>query len=110
MPVPLHWRRFLPRRFNQSAELARAIAALAGKPFAPDGVMRVKATRQQVGLGASERAGQCARARFAVPPERDIDVRGRRVLVVDDVYTTGATVSAVARALKKGGRGAASTC
>ena len=61
MPVPLHWRRFLRRRFNQSAELARAVAGLAGKPFAPLGVARVKVTRQQVGLGLQRARGQCAR-------------------------------------------------
>jgi predicted amidophosphoribosyltransferase len=59
-------------------------------------------TRQQVGLGPSERQDN-VRAAFAVPPEHDIAVRGRRVLVVDDVYTTGATVSSVAKALKKSG-------
>ena len=96
IPVPLHWRRFLSRRFNQSAELARAVAGLAGKPFAPLGVARVKVTRQQVGLGLREREDN-VRGAFRVPPEHDIAVRGRRVLVVDDVYTTGATVSAVAR-------------
>ena len=53
--VPLHWRRFLLRRFNQSAELARAVAALSGKAFEPGAVRRVKVTKQQVGLGQKER-------------------------------------------------------
>jgi ComF family protein len=102
VPVPLHWRRFLERRFNQSAELARTVAAISGLPFAPDAVRRVKRTRQQVELPLREREDN-VRAAFGVPPEADIEVRGRRVLVVDDVYTTGATVSAVARALAKSG-------
>lgn len=102
VPVPLHWRRFLGRRFNQSAELARTIASLSGLPFSPMAVRRVKLTRQQVGLALRERE-ENVRAAFSVPQDRDIEVRGRRVLVVDDVYTTGATVSAVARALKKSG-------
>lgn len=105
VPVPLHWRRFLWRRFNQSAELARAIAALSGVAYAPTALKRTRVTRQQVGLTAREREDN-VRAAFAVPPERDILVRGRRVLVIDDVYTTGATVSAAARALKRSGAAA----
>jgi ComF family protein len=105
VPVPLHWRRFFFRRFNQSAELARALAALAGKPFEPVAVRRVKVTRQQVGLGLGEREDN-VRAAFKVAPEADIAVRGRRVLVVDDVYTTGATVASVTKALKRGGASA----
>lgn len=101
-PTPLHWRRFFTRRFNQSAELARSIAALSGVEFAPMAVRRMKPTRQQVGLSASEREDN-VRAAFAVPEAQDIAVRGRRVLVVDDVYTTGATVCAVAKALLKAG-------
>ena len=61
LPVPLHWRRFFSRRFNQSAELARTIAALSRKPFAPTAIRRVKVTRQQVGLGLQRARGQCAR-------------------------------------------------
>ncbi|WP_115733662.1 ComF family protein [Aminobacter aminovorans] len=99
VPVPLHWRRFFWRQYNQSAELARAIASLSGVPFAP------MAVRQQIGLGLREREDN-VRAAFVVPPEAEIDVRGRRVLVIDDVYTTGATVAAVTRALRKGGAGA----
>ena len=61
VPVPLHWRRFLLRRFNQSAELARAVAGLAGKPFAPLGV-RARQGHAPAGRAWPARArGQCAR-------------------------------------------------
>ncbi len=100
MPVPLHPRRFFKRRFNQSAELARSVCAHTGLPFEPGLVTRVKMTRQQVGLGQRQREDN-VRAAFAVPKAMAERVVGRRVLVVDDVYTTGATVAAVARALRK---------
>ena len=102
VPVPLHPRRFFTRRFNQSAELARTLAAHSGKPFEPGALRRVKVTRQQVGLGLSERQDN-VRAAFRVSAQGDILVRGRRILLVDDVYTTGATVFAATRALKKSG-------
>lgn len=102
VPVPLHWRRFFLRRFNQSAELGRAVARLSNLPFAPSAVRRIKITRQQVGLSSREREDN-VRGAFAVPAEQRIAVEGRRVLVVDDVYTTGATVSALARALMRAG-------
>lgn len=105
VPVPLHWRRFLRRQFNQSAELARAVSKLSGLPFSPAAVRRVKLTRQQVGLERHERE-ENVRAAFRVPPEAEIEISGRRVLVIDDVFTTGATVRAVAKALKKSGAGA----
>ncbi len=102
LPVPLHRWRFWQRRFNQSAELARALAKLESKPFAPQGVKRVRRTDQQIGLGIKERKRNVDGA-FRVPPEHEIHVRGRRVLLIDDVYTTGATVKAVTRALLRGG-------
>lgn len=102
VPVPLHRARFFSRRFNQSAELARAIARMSGLPFEPGAVLRVRATRQQVGLGLAERQGN-VRGAFQVPAEADILVRGRNVLLVDDVYTTGATVSAIAKTLMRAG-------
>lgn len=104
VPVPLYRGRYLRRRYNQSAELARTLARLAGLPFEPDAVRRIRGTRPQVGLKASERARN-VRGAFRVADERDILVRGRRVLLVDDVFTTGATVAAVTRALKRAGVG-----
>lgn len=105
VPVPLHWMRTLRRGFNQSAELARAIASQTGKPFAPLAVKRVKRTRHQVGLLLKEREDN-VRAAFKTPVEREIEIAGRRVLLVDDVYTTGATAAAVTKALKRGGASA----
>ncbi|TGR64845.1 ComF family protein, partial [Mesorhizobium sp. M2D.F.Ca.ET.223.01.1.1] len=82
-----------------------AVSKLSGVPFSPSAVKRVKLTRQQVGLERHERE-ENVRAAFRVPPDAEIEIAGRRVLVVDDVYTTGATVRAVAKALKRGGAGA----
>jgi ComF family protein len=105
VPVPLHWRRFFRRKFNQSAELGRALSRLSALPFAPSAVNRVKLTRQQVGLERAEREDN-VRADFRVPAEAQIQIAGRRGLLIDDVYTTGATVRAVTKALKRGGAGA----
>lgn len=102
VPVPLHPRRYLARRYNQSAELGRAISHETGLFFAPGALTRVKPTRRQVGLSASERQTN-VRGAFAVPPEAEIQVAGRPVLLVDDVFTTGATVRAASKALLKAG-------
>lgn len=100
VPVPLHALRFWSRRFNQSAELARVVASLGNKPFEPEALRRVKRTRQQVGLVATERQRNVSGA-FRVPAEHEIKVAGRHVLLIDDVYTTGATVKAATRALMR---------
>lgn len=102
VPVPLHRMRFLRRRFNQSAELARALSVQTGLAFAPEILERSKKTRHQVGLRASERT-ENVRAAFRVPVAQAARIRGRRLLLVDDVLTTGATVSSAARALKRAG-------
>jgi ComF family protein len=105
IPVPLHWRRLWARRFNQSALLAETIAKAGGKPVAHGALKRVKATPQQVGLGRSERA-QNVQGAFRVPDEGKGEVAGRRLLLIDDVLTSGATVDACARALLRGGAAA----
>ncbi|MEN5299160.1 ComF family protein [Brucella sp. TWI559] len=102
LPVPLHKWRFWSRRFNQSAELARSLAQLSGKPYEPQAIRRIRQTNQQIGLGLKERKRNVDGA-FRVPKEHDIHVRGRRVLLIDDVYTTGSTAKAATRALLRGG-------
>jgi ComF family protein len=98
VPVPLHRRRLWGRRFNQAALLAAEVARRADKPLAPATLVRVKATPRQVGLSAAERADN-VRGAFRVGAADRPMVAGRRVLLVDDVYTTGATVRAATRAL-----------
>ena len=104
IPVPLHAYRLWGRRFNQSAELARAIARLSGKPYLATALIRTKRTARQVGLGAQARENN-VRGAFAVTEAGKTALFGKRVVLVDDVYTTGATVSAATRALKKAGAG-----
>ncbi len=98
-PMPLHWTRRWARGFNQSELLAREIARRASVPVR-NLARRSRATPPQAGLTNAKRRENVSRA-FRVPrPER---VRGRRILLVDDVMTTGATASACARALKQAG-------
>ena len=100
--VPLHRARLFSRRYNQSAELARTLARLSGKPFLPGVMWRIRATRQQVGLGLRARQDN-VRGAFLVPPEQAQRLVGRKVLLVDDVLTTGSTVEAATRALLRRG-------
>ena len=91
VPVPLHWRRLWARRFNQSALLAQAIAQASGVPVADGALKRVKATAQQVGLSQPS-ARSNVQGAFRVPPDGKAEVAGRRLVLVDDVLTSGATV------------------
>jgi ComF family protein len=102
VPVPLHWRRRWARRFNQSAMLAAAVSAISGVPIAAGALKRVKVTTQQVGLSRSERAANVQGA-FRVPPEGKPAVVGRRLVLIDDVLTSGATVEGCAKALLRAG-------
>jgi ComF family protein len=102
VPVPLHWRRLWTRRYNQSAALARTIATISGVPVASELLARVKSTPQQVGLSRAERATNVQGA-FRVPSAAKAAVTGRRLIVVDDVLTSGATSEACARALLRAG-------
>lgn len=102
VPVPLHRTRLWTRRFNQATALAGIVAKLGGVPLAPVALARVKRTRQQVGLTRAQRADNLQGA-FRVPPAARPQVEGRRVLLVDDVLTTGSTVNAASRALLRAG-------
>ena len=105
VPVPLHRRRLWWRRYNQSALLAHVLAEVAGKPTSGDLLIRIRATAQQVGLSAEER-DRNVRGAFRVGREGKAMIAGRRVLLIDDVYTTGATVRAATRALIRAGASA----
>jgi ComF family protein len=102
VPVPLHWRRRWARRFNQSAILAAAVSTASGVPVASHALKRVKFTAQQVGLSRSARAANVQGA-FRVPPEGKAEVAGGRLVLVDDVITSGATVEGCAKALLRAG-------
>jgi ComF family protein len=102
MPVPQHRMRLFSRKYNQAAELARHLSRLSGKPLLASTLVRIKRTKQQVGLGVRAREDN-VRGAFAIAEGRDNDVFGRRIVLIDDVYTTGATVASATRVLKKAG-------
>jgi ComF family protein len=98
IPVPLHWRRGWSRRYNQSGALARVIERQTGVRLLSEVLRRVRPTLQQIGLSRAQRASNVQGA-FKVAAERQSEIQGRRVVLIDDVLTSGATVDACARAL-----------
>jgi ComF family protein len=98
VPVPLHWRRGWSRRYNQSGALARIIEQQTRVPVAAEALRRIRRTEQQIGLSRPQRASNVQGA-FKVAPDRQHLISGRRVVLIDDVLTSGATVDACARAL-----------
>jgi ComF family protein len=97
-PVPMHWTRLAVRSFNQAAWLTQGLARASGKPWKPGALTRFKRRRSQEGLSASERRRNVG---GAIKASRRFE--GKIVVVVDDVFTTGATLEACARALRKAG-------
>jgi ComF family protein len=98
MPAPMHWTRLARRSFNQAAWLAQALSRHTGVAWRPEGLKRVKRRKSQEGLSASERRRNVAGAIRA-----GAHFEGKAVVVIDDVLTTGATLEACARALRRAG-------
>lgn len=102
VPVPLHPARLFHRRYNQSALLAHAIGRVTGKPVVSDALQRTRNTPTQGALSRSARLAN-VRGAFRMRPRRVASVRDRRIVLVDDVMTTGATVEACAAILVAAG-------
>ena len=101
-PVPLHWLRLLTRRYNQAALLSSHIARDAGLAHCPDLLQRRRNTRSQEGRDRPGRFRNVSDA-FRVHPRHAARIRGRPVLLVDDVMTSGATLAAGAEACRTAG-------
>lgn len=105
LPVPLHHTRLIERGFNQSLLLARHVGSWLGRPVHGGGTLRIRSTRPQTSLHAHERQQNVAGAFFVLPQlRRELRQRKlRRVALIDDVLTTGATLDALAGALREAG-------
>lgn len=102
IPTPLHRSRLWSRRYNQAAALAQAVSRLTGVPSHPTLLRRLRRTAPQVGLSRNARARNL-RGAFGLPPAHASRVAGKRVLLIDDVMTSGATAAAATRALRRAG-------
>ena len=106
IPIPLHWTRLWKRRFNQAKVLADVVSKITkadgSLQVRSDVLIRIKATRHQTGLTRRHRAANL-RGAFQVPSKALPCVKQKRIVLIDDVLTTGATVNAATRALLKAG-------
>ncbi len=100
VPVPLHRRRLRQREFDQALALARYLSRAVGVPFEAEALVRQRDTKSQVGLNYTER-DQNVRGAFDVRHPQSI--QGKSILLIDDVYTTGATAKACAQVLRRAG-------
>lgn len=105
VPVPLHRFRLWRRRFNQAALLGGSLAQASGVAFDPLALVRTRPTKSQGAMPSAKARRRNVRGAFRVLKARESAMRGRTVLLVDDVFTTGATLDACAKALKKAGAG-----
>ena len=104
VPVPLHRRRLLARKYNQAALLARAVSRLSGVPAVLDGLQRVRATAP-LGPMSPEARRAALEGAFSVASRRQPRLRDARILLIDDILTTGATAEACTAVLLQAGAG-----
>ena len=102
VPVPLHRWRLWRRGYNQAALLAQALSRMSGRPLLLDALVRRRATKSSGSLSRKRRRAN-VRGAFAVPPARRDLLRGRHVVLIDDVLTSGATADACTLALNRAG-------
>ncbi|HYM19294.1 MAG TPA: ComF family protein [Micropepsaceae bacterium] len=103
VPVPLHRWRLWKRRYNQAAILAERLSAVSGRPHDPLALERKRPTKSQGEMPSAKARRRNVLGAFNVPKGKVEAVKGRHVLIIDDVFTTGATLDACARALKRAG-------
>lgn len=102
IPVPLHWRRMLTRRYNQSLLLAREVSKASGISLLPDALKRKRHTPPQASLSRKERLDN-VRGAFAATDQGKAAMKGKTVVLIDDVMTTGATIEACCKTIKRAG-------
>ncbi len=102
IPIPLHWSRIFKRQYNQAHILAQHISAISGVPALPHILKRARRTPPQIGLTRAQRAKNVENA-FSIPPRFANSIKGKRIVLIDDVLTTGATLNEAARLLRKAG-------
>lgn len=102
MPVPLHRWRLLQRRFNQAGVIASFLAKASNKSYLLNGIERIRSTPTQGYMRAKERKKNVKRA-FAVPSKYTMDIKDKNILLIDDVFTTGATINECTKVLLKAG-------
>lgn len=102
IPAPLHWTRLFRRTYNQAALLARKVAYLKGWTYAPSLLIRSKRTPSQGHLSREERLQNVKNA-FAITPSQTAFLKGKTIALIDDMFTTGATLNGCAQTLLKAG-------
>lgn len=102
IPVPLFWLRLWTRRFNQAAEMANSLSHFTKIPTDPLILKRIKRTKTQIGMTASQRKKNVSGA-FQVPPQKRHLLEGKNIILIDDVITTGATIEASTKVLLRSG-------